>query len=262
MFKMTQNKVFLSPILLVLLFLAVVFLPQQAATAEDENVIDIDFSAGLNVEYHSVPVLVGDDEVANTLEFTYLALQVDVGLLDFLTVGVVAGFNSNLFKDPLDFTRLPLSLSTDGERFNSMMFGVRAKSDLLTWGSFSLVANGEILLFKRFTKELPIVLDIVSGTGTLKNSFQQLALELLVQYDGFSGMSIFAGPQLNLINGKMTASELIGNIDAQDELSFHQEKVIGLTAGIYYELGGNLDICAKISLFSQTSLSVTLFYVF
>jgi hypothetical protein len=271
MFKLRQNKMpifhaFTVFLLLILLGVSNGYSQSPGTVAGNndsvDTVMDIDFSTGLNLAYHSVPVLIGDDDIANTLEYTYLALQVDVGLLDFLTIGVVAGFNSNRLTKPVEFDRLPLSLMADGERFNSMIFGIRAQADLLTWKDFSLAAHGDIRLIKRFSKDLPIQLDIVEGTATLKNSFQHLTLDLLVQYDGYSGLTLFAGPQLQIVNGKMTVSELLGNIDAEAELSYHQEKAMGITAGAYYELGGNWDISAKITLLAQTSLSVTLFYVF
>jgi hypothetical protein len=252
------------PGMLAMLILTAVCQPTLSAQTkkDDPKSGDVDYSVGLNAAYNRAAVKTGADDTANVLEYTYLALQIDVGLLDFLTIGVVAGYNSNVFKDPLNFYRLPLTLNAEGERFNSMMFGLRAKSDLFSVHDYSLAVSADWLYFKRFNLERPITLPIASGTAILKHSFHQLTLELLVQYDGLSGMTVCVGPQVNLIRGKMTATEIIENLEGENILKYDQKKTVGMAAGVYYELGGHFDLKAKLSLFSKTALSVTLFYVF
>ena len=222
----------------------------------------IDYTAGLNFSYNRTPVLMGDDDKENTLRYSYLALEVDVGVSDYFTAGLVAGYASSHFADPVDFYNLPLSLRVSGQSYQSMIFGARAKSDFLSWKDFSLRANGEILFFKLFEKESPINLPIVTGTSAVKQSFSQLTLELLVQYDGFSTFTVFAGPQLHRLKGKMTASEIIEELEGEEEFAYKQKNTMGLTAGVNLELGSHFDLNVKVSLFSKTSLSVEAFYIF
>jgi hypothetical protein len=222
----------------------------------------IDYTAGLNFSYNRTPVLMGDDDIENTLIHSYLALEVDVGVSDYFTAGIVAGYATNQFDDPMDFYNLPLSLSVSGQSYKSMIFGARVKSDFLSWKDFSLRANGEILFFKLFEKESPINLPIVTGTAAVKQSFSQMTLELLVQYDGFSTFTVFAGPQLNRLKGKITASESIEDLQGEEEFEYKQKNIIGFTGGVNFELSSHFDLNVKVSLFSITSLSVEVFYIF
>lgn len=222
----------------------------------------IDYTAGLNFSYNRIPVLMGDEDKENTLNYSYLALEVDVGVSDYFTAGLVAGYARSHFADPVDFYNLPLSLSVSGQSYQSMIFGARAKSDFLSWKDFSLRANGEILFFKLFEKESLINLPIVTGTSAVKQSFSQLTLELLVQYDGFSTFTVFAGPHLHRLKGKITASESIEELEGQEEFAYKQKNTMGLTAGVNFELGSHFDLNVKVSLFSKTSLSVEAFYIF
>jgi hypothetical protein len=224
--------------------------------------LKIDYTAGLNFSYNRTPVLMGDDDIENTLIHSYLALEVDVGVSDYFTAGLVAGYATSQLDDPVNFNNLPLSLSVSGQSYKSMIFGARARSDFLSWHYFSLRANGEILFFKPFEKESTIQLPIVTGISTVKQSFSQLTLELLVQYDGFSTFTVFAGPQLYYLKGKITASESIEELEGEEEFEYKQKKTFGFTGGVNFELGSHFDLNVKVTLFSKTSLSIEAFYIF
>jgi hypothetical protein len=235
---------------------------QEQTQPAKTTYLKIDYTAGLNFCYNRTPVLIGDNDIENTLIHSYLALEVDVGVSDYFTAGVVAGYATSQFDDPVDFYNLPLSLNVSSQSYKSMIFGARAKSDFLSWHYFSFRANGEILFFKLFEKENPIRLPIVTGTAAVKQSFSQLILELLVQYDGFSTFTVFAGPQLYLLKGKITASESIEELEGEEEFEYKQKKSLGLTGGVNFELGSHFDLNLKVSLFSKTSLSIEAIYIF
>ncbi len=235
---------------------------QEQTQPTETTALKIDYTAGLNFSYNRTPVLMGEDDIENTSIHSYLALEVDVGVSDYFTAGVVAGYATSQFDDPVDFYNLPLSLSVSSQSYKSMIFGARARSDFLSWHYFSLRANGELLFFKPFEKESPIQLPIVSGTAAVKQSFSQLTLELLVQYDGFSTFTVFAGPQLYRLKGKITASESIEELEGEEEFEYKQKNTMGLTAGVNFELGSHFDLNVKVSLFSKTALSVQAFYIF
>jgi len=253
-------KIFL---LLFTVFTLALFPSDQEQTQPTKTTaLQIDYTAGLNFSYNRTPVLMGDDDIENTFIHSYLALEVDVGISDYFTAGIVAGYANSHFADPVNFYNLPLSLGVSGQSYKSMVFGARARSDFLSWKDFSLRANGEILFFKLFKKESPIQLPIVTGTSVVKQSFSQLTLELLVQYDGFSTFTVFAGPHLCRLKGKITASESIEELEGEEEFAYKQKKSMGLTAGVNFELGSHFDLDVKVSLFSKTSLSVEAFYIF
>ncbi|MGD2092645.1 MAG: hypothetical protein PVH61_41145 [Candidatus Aminicenantes bacterium] len=253
-------KIFL--LLFTVFTLALFPVDQEQTQPVETKSLKIDYTAGLNFSYNRTPVLMGDDDIENTLIHSYLALEVDVGVSDYFTAGVVAGYAVSQFDDPVDFFNLPLSLSVSSQSYKSMIFGARAKSDFLSWHYFTLRANGEILFFKSFEKESLIQLPIVTGTTAVKQSFSHLTLELLVQYDGFSTFTVFAGPQLYRLKGKITASERLEELEGEEEFEYKQKNTIGLTAGVNFELGSHFDLNVKVSLFSKTSLSIEAFYIF
>jgi hypothetical protein len=254
---MRKVKRVLLPVLI--LWLALIcqseLLPLGKKTREEADRV------GLNAVFNQVPVFAGDDNLENTLAFNYLALQIDVRLLNLLTIGVLVGYNSNTVEDPVDFLRLPLTLRTEGEMFRSMMFGFRGEADIFSRENVSITARTRLLFFETFRKERPIRLAVTSGNAVLENAFRQLEIELRVQYDCFKGFGIFAGPRLNIIAGHLTAAEAIEDIDARQKLSYRQQKAVGLSAGFYYRWGAHLKLSAAVFILSQTSISMTVFYV-
>jgi len=222
----------------------------------------MDYTVGLNFCYNRIPILIGDNDQENTLLHSYLALEVEVGVLNFLRLSAIAGFDSNRFDTPVDFFNLPLSLRIDDQSYNSMVFGIRAKSDLFSWREFSFKANAEFMFFKLFKKENTLTLPITTGASTVKQSFSQVAVELLAQYDGLSSISIFAGPQLNLLKGNITAQETIMELTGEEKLSYRQKNSLGLTGGTQISLSNHFDLILKLSLFSKNSLSAEVIYLF
>ena len=88
---------------------------QEAAVAKDSTG-GIDYNVGLNVSINNVKIKMGEDDITNTLSFSFIALKVDIDLLDFLSVGITAGLSSNQFNEPVDFIQLPISLRFNKEK--------------------------------------------------------------------------------------------------------------------------------------------------
>jgi len=224
--------------------------------------LSIDLNAGLNFVFNQTDIKLGDDDIENTLSFNYLVLEVNAALLDYLTLGVVVGLNQNYLKESVDFYHLPLSLREDAERFNSMVFGVRARSEFFSWNDVTFKAVFEFLHFKQYQNDFDINLPLVSGSAVLKNSFSQTALELLIQYEGLSSFVFFAGPQLNLIKGEITAEENIETLTGKETLEYKQKSAFGLVGGIRLDIGSSFEASAKLYLISRTSLSIEMVYTF
>ena len=81
------------------------------ALTTEENYSSVNLNAGLYLSYARAKILVGDDEVENSLTYPFFTLVLEVEAADFLTVGVVAGYNQNNFNEPVDFLQLPLGLT-------------------------------------------------------------------------------------------------------------------------------------------------------
>ncbi len=222
----------------------------------------IDFTAGFNVSLNSTGVEIGDDNLENSLVYHFFALELDVDVLDNLTLGILAGLNSNYLADPVDFFQFPVPLRFNEEKSNSMVLGINARSELLLPGDFSLQARVGLHYFKLHKNTFAFDLPDVTGDYTMKNSFVEAFIEMRVQYDGFSGITLFAGPQLNLVNGKFSASEIADGLEASSSRTYNQKHLVGLVGGVNLDLGDYLVIDAKLTVISKTALSVGIFYVF
>ena len=219
------------------------------------------FSASLIFSYNNAKVRSNDGLFTNTLNYSHLALQVDVDVVELLTLGVFAGYNINNFKDPVSLTTLPLSLRFSNEAFHSFIFGLNLKSEPLSSGYFSLKLNGRLTSFSAFEHDWPIELPIVSGSAAAKNSFLEVCIDVLGYYSGITGASLFLGPQFNLIKGKLSVSETIEALTGQTNIDYRQKNPFGLLAGFMFEVGDNWEIECKASLFSKLSLTLSFFYI-
>ena len=111
-------------------------------------------------------------------------------------------------------------------------------------------------------KTWDIELPSVNGQAVGDNGFTLITLDATVQYDGLTGVTIFAGPRLNLLNGKFTASQRIIELEGQQEFSYRQKNLVGVLAGAAIEIGSNWELNLKASLFARTELSLSIVYIF
>jgi len=234
----------------------------EKRTTGSESSDNVDFNAGLIVSLNNTAVEMGDENIKNSLAYYFLAMELDVDLLDNLTLGILAGLNNNYFTDPVDFFQFPVPLRFNEEKSNSMVMGLNARSELLLPGDFSLQGRAGFLYFKLHKNTFAFDPPDVTGDYTMKNSFVEAFVELRVQYDGFSGLTIYAGPQLNLLHGKFSASETADTVDASASYTYDQKQTVGVVGGVNLDLGDHFVIDAKLTLISKTALSAGIFYVF
>jgi hypothetical protein len=202
------------------------------------------------------------DDMEKTLFYPFLTLEIDVDIYDYITVGVLAGYSRNTFTDSIDFSELPLSLRLNEKRRNAMVFGLNLKSEFTSFGYFALSGKAEFLFFKLFKNEMPIALPVVTGNAAIGNSFHQLTVDLFLKYDGLSGVSLFLGPQLNLLKGKMSVSEVIEDIEAEQVINYRQKNFFGLVTGVNIDIGSHAELILRAGLLSKTSFSAGIFYLF
>ncbi|MCP4217642.1 MAG: autotransporter domain-containing protein [bacterium] len=251
-------------LLCVLLLLVTASTALFAADTDEKKTFDVDINVGLTLAYNTTKITIDTPagDVDNTLDYPFAALALEAEIMDYLTIGALAGFNQNNIKDTVDFTQLPLSLRFDNEKNSSMLFGLYAKTEILIRGDFAFAARGQYTYFKLHKNESPITLDIAGGTATSENSFSQLTLDLMAQYDGFGNITIFAGPQMNLITGEYAVSETLESLQGDQTLEYKQKSSFGLVSGVNFDIHDHFTAEITISLFSKTSLSANIFYIF
>ena len=238
--------------------LAVSFLSAQ----EEKRASRITFTPSLTLSYNLIDCTLGEDKVENRLVFQYGTLGLDVELLDFLTLGVKAGYNLSHFHDPVDLAELPLTLRLDQSKFQGLVFGLLIKSEPLSFRNFAVKINAEGLYVMENSKQWPVELPLVSGTASVKNRFWLLTLDLVLEFQGFSNPSIFVGPRLNLLRGKISGSEAIESLTGEQSLKVAQANLLGPVAGITYELGDNWELTLKASYLSRLAATLEILYFF
>ncbi len=250
-----MKKLFFS--LIILFFHITLFSLEENSTQND-----LAYFTGLRTAYSDAKVVFSDTDMENSLISMVLALEVRVDIFDYLSLGLIAGYNWNHFKDSLQVTSLPLSLEIDTQSNNSMVFGLSLMSEFFSSGDFSISARGEFLYFKRFEQETEINLDIVTGSSLTKHWFYQGTLDLVLKYHGLDAIILYAGPQLNIIKGTLTISETIAEIEAETELKHRQKNLLGIVGGVVFEFTRNWEAGLEINYFSKLTISASIFYSF
>jgi len=242
------------------IFLLVVF--PLFSTEEEVKYYEVDFNAGLTFSYNTAKVELTADDLEKTLFYPFLTLEIDADIYDYVTVGLLVGYSQSTFRGSLDFNELPLTLRLNEKRRGAMVFGLNLKSEFTTFGYFSLCGKTEFLYFKLFKEDNPIELPIVTGNAAITNTFYQFTVDLFLKYDGLTGISLFFGPQLNLLKGKVSVSEVIEDIEAEQVIEYRQKKVIGLVTGVNIDIGSHLELILRAGLLSKTAISAGIFYLF
>lgn len=221
----------------------------------------MNFSSGAGFSFNVIDCRVGDSAVQNKLTLLYPSLRFDLEIMEYLTVGLFVGYNFAHMNQAVDFVQLPLSLQLDKTKFQGLLFGARIQSVPFSVSDFSLKAAGEFLYAREGSKDWGITLPLVKGTASARNQFSLMTADLLFQYEGISGLVLFAGPRLNLLNGKLKLAETIEAVEGIQEMKFKQRNLIGPVIGAVFEIGGNWEVAVQGSLISRLSASLEISYI-
>ncbi|MGE5340225.1 MAG: hypothetical protein ACM3SY_01980 [Candidatus Omnitrophota bacterium] len=214
---------------------------------------------GWNYSYNRVSVTT--DHSTNKLAYHCLDMTLEIDFNRYLTVELIAGIAKQHLEDPVDFVNLPISMQVNKRKFDSSFWGIRLKSEFLRKYKFSLLACGEFQYFNVSTAEIPISLPIVKGTAMFENPFYQASVDLAAQFNILPGLTVFAGPQLNLIKGKFKLSESLQTLMGKETLSYKQAHPIGLTTGLNWK-GGHFKFDLKLDGLSKIMLTTGVSYIF
>lgn len=246
---------------IVVFFIVAALLP-SLCLCKDEPIRDMNFSSGVNLVYNKAKVRLGDSGLENFLNYTCLFLELKAMVFEDVSLGVLAGYNTNYYSDPVNFNRLPLTLQIGNNSHNSMILGANIRAHLLSSGYFSLLSKAEVVYFKEFQKEWPLQMPIILGVATIEQSLLQFEVEFLVKYEGLSGIDIYLGPHFNLLGGQLKASESLGDIEALEEMKITQVNPVGLKGGIGFTVFQDFRMEIGLNIISKFNLSVGLHYDF
>jgi len=252
---------------LALFFLAACF--SISAAESTPRPITLTFNPGLEISYNSIGIQCGEQETANTFTILASRLALKVDIFDYLALEVLAGFHSAFAKDPIDFNTLPLSLRWDRQKFGGLLLGAALSSEPFSFGDFSLKGRGEFTFALEKDRTWDIELPLANGQATGENTFTLLTLDLTLQYEGLTGVTVFLGPRLNLLHGKFISAETIvdpegkiADLQGRQEITYSQKNLIGALAGMTVEIANNWELTIKAGFLARTELSLAVFYIF
>ena len=243
------------------LLLLPAFFPLSAA-ASPPRPIAVSLNPGLEFSYNAIAIQCGEQKTLNTLNYLFSRLALKADISDYIALEVLAGYHSAHNKSSLDFTQLPLPLRWNRSPFSGFLLGLAISSEPLSLNDFALHLRGEFDISLVREMEWEIRSPQVNSTFKGKNSFTLLSLDATLQYQGFTGVTIFAGSRLNLLHGKFNASEVIADTLSLQEISYRQKNLAGPLAGALIEIGDNLELTVKASLLARSEFSLTVFYTF
>lgn len=246
----------LLPLILLVAFFSI------SAAESTTSPITIILNPGLEFSFNSIGIQSGEQKTVNTLNFQATRLAVKMDIFDYLALEMLAGYHSAHNKNSLDFTQLPLPLRWGRNTFSGFLLGVAVSSEPLSFNDFVLHLRGEFSVSLAQEMAWAIQSQQISWTCRGRNSFTLLSLDLTLQYQGFTGINIFAGPRLNLLHGKFTASENSTDTEIRQEIPYRQKNLAGPLAGALIEVGDNLELIIKASFLARSEFSLTLFYTF
>ncbi|HSQ35048.1 MAG TPA: hypothetical protein VLQ89_03555 [Candidatus Binatia bacterium] len=245
-----------------LLLVLVTVFPLFAAAQTASEPITVTFNPGLELSYQSIASLVGTEKTTNALTVLSSRVAVKMDILEYLSMEVLAGYHFAFARDPLDFTELPLSLRWERQKFSGLLLGAALISEPLSFDDFSVHVRGEFTLAMEKNRTWEIELPQVSGQATGDNAFSLLTLDVTMQYQGLTGVTLFLGPRLNLLHGKFSAAESIADLEGKQEFSYRQKNLVGAMAGLTVEIGDNWELTLKASLLARTEACLAVYYVF
>jgi len=245
--------------LLIMFVLFVSFGMLRADKVLNEEVSN--FNLGFVFKAGSMNVNFNDSKTVGELGFLTTGFKVNLDISDYITLSFIAGYQQNHFNNSLNVTGLPLSLNLPEENAKSMVFGFIIESEPFSIDYFSLGIDFEFDYYKSFSQAWAVKLPVIEGVAQTKNSFYTANLSFLFKYDGFSSLTPFIGPNLNMIAGTVSVSEKISDIEESIDMKYRQKNIIGLTSGVKFELGDNWDIELRLNLFSEKTLGLTVLYI-
>lgn len=239
------------------LWILTIFLAAEPANIKNT----VNLSSGIYFSYNSIPIEAGSADRLNHWRFLYSALRCKLDVSDFLSLGLLAGYQTSSLKDTIDFTALPLSLRMNRTSYPGFLVGAFVHSTPYSGGDFSFVVQGDILFALPVSKTWPLTLPIEAGNATVRESFFLVTGDIWAQYDGFSGFTPFAGARVHLFRGKLKATETLADLEGIEEIKISQHKMFGPLAGVIFEVGSNWEIAIKASLISRLAADLDIRYI-
>lgn len=228
--------------------------------------VDLDGTVVLRSSLNSIAIeyagAEGGEEMTDTLNYITMGVSFSTDITESLKVGIGAGYSLKKYTGPLYFEQLPLSLMIEDQSFNSMYFSLLGDYRFFYVQNFSFNLSAEVNYFKLFEINRELSFPVVSGEGTVQNSFLTGTLDLLIKFDQVEGLTIFAGPELHLLSGRFKALETLEDLSGEESVTFRQDRFFALLAGVQVEVLGLFEVKVEAKFLSHFSIRGGVIYEF
>lgn len=254
--KGTARLVFLWVILSVALSAAVPAQKPAGRTA------DLAFGAVLHLAYQTTDIQVGEQKTANRLDRSLIAVEGQMEYDEVVKIGLLLGYHGMEPAEAVDFAALPQLLRLEKSRFHGTVWGISLEAAPFSFGDFSVRGTLRLLRFRQARKEWSIPLPSISSRAAMQSKYWDIQADVVLEYANLGDFTAFLGPQLSFVSGSFTAVETIDTIASEQKLTYSQKRVLGLTGGLHYDMGGSWLVTVQGSLFARSGLQAGLVYSF
>ncbi len=222
----------------------------------------LNFSTGLAFNLGVIPVQDSEAALSNEIVLMSPALLVELEIFDYISLGVMLGYNLSYHREPLDFQELPLSLRLDQEKFSGPLFGVYAKADPLHFGDFMVKLRAAFTLGLHGGRDWLLELPVVEGTALGRSRLVEMSAEALLGYQGIPNLRLFIGPSLNLLRSTLKLEQEIAELEGLQEIRLRQKRAVGALLGASLDISSHWEASLKAFLLNRTALVLEFLYVF
>jgi len=218
------------------------------AQTESEGIPNqMTFGAGVGFEYFNRTISWDDGELTSPLKSLMFTLNVDIEVIDGLTLGAIVGYASSNY-DALMFRELPISLELNAGSISGYALGAEAKFVLYSTYDFALNAIGQFLYYSGGTKEWDIPGLSVDGKAKGKPKWSRGIIGLSFEYTGMDYFYPYASLSYTPLWGSFEMEESIDGLTGTEKKDINGKGKFTVGLGGLYEITDSIGIRAEVDI--------------
>jgi hypothetical protein len=209
--------------------------------------------ASFQVEMSSRTLTWDEDTRSSRLFNPQGLVTLDYQVAPGFDLGLIVGYSLSNWNG-LVFRSLPFSLDYQGGSINGLVVGAGLHKSLFVSGFWELETEARFTAYLGPMASFPVAGLGVEGQADLKGSWMRVEAGPVLSFRGFELFSPFLGVFYDRIWGRMTLTEIIGDLEGTEEKKVAGAGAVAVTLGTVYEpssafrvkLGGTLIPFKKI----------------
>ncbi len=229
------------PAVLLLASAAVLGLASPAAAQDDTAAGGSRLTISFQADWMSRTLSWDEGTRSSRLVNPQAMLSIGYQAMPGLDVGLLLGYSLASW-DGLAFRGLPFSIENRAGSIGGPILGAEIRKSLFVRGFWELDLEARFTACLGRTVSLPVEGLAVEGQADLKGSWMRMEAGPTLHYRGFELFSPFVGISYDRLWGRMTADELIGDLEGSEEKKVSGAGAWALRLGTVYEPSASFQI--------------------